>query len=69
MTSPDTPPDASRCPLCGTPNQCAMEIQRVTGIAQPPCWCTRVPFPASVLERVPASAQGRTCICQACART
>jgi C4-type Zn-finger protein len=26
--------DPSRCPLCGQSNQCAMEIQRVTGQVQ-----------------------------------
>ncbi|MGH8335467.1 MAG: cysteine-rich CWC family protein [Gammaproteobacteria bacterium] len=54
--------------MCGAPNQCAMEIQRVTGVTQPPCWCTQVTFPPSLLERVPTPAWGHACICQACAR-
>ncbi|TAM53716.1 MAG: hypothetical protein EPN61_00410 [Burkholderiaceae bacterium] len=69
MTSPDAPPDPGRCPVCGSANECAMEVQRVTGITRPPCWCTQVVFPPSLLERVPVSAKGHACICQACART
>jgi hypothetical protein len=68
LTFPDTAPDPSRCPLCGTPNQCAMETERVTGEPQPPCWCTQVQFPSAVLARVPASARAQACICRACAR-
>ena len=59
--------DPSRCPLCGQPNRCAMEVQRETGVAQPPCWCTGVSFDAALLARVPAEAQQRACICHACA--
>jgi hypothetical protein len=44
-----------------------MEVQRETGMAQPPCWCTGVTFDAELLARVPADAQQRACICQACA--
>ncbi|MEO6974034.1 MAG: cysteine-rich CWC family protein [Rhodoferax sp.] len=66
MNSPDAALDPSRCPVCGKPNECAMEVERVTGITQPPCWCTQVAFPPSLLERVPMPAQGRACICQAC---
>jgi hypothetical protein len=64
-----SPLDPARCPLCGQPNQCAMEVQRATGVPQPPCWCTRVVFSAEVLARVPAEAQRRACICQHCATT
>ncbi len=59
--------DPSRCPLCGQPNRCAMDVQRETGVTQPPCWCTGVTFDATLLARVPAEAQQRACICQACA--
>jgi hypothetical protein len=54
------------CPLCGQPNRCAMEIQRETGLAQPPCWCTQVDFSAALLASLPAEAQGVACICAAC---
>jgi hypothetical protein len=62
------PVDASRCPLCGEPNRCAMELERETGQPQSPCWCTQVDFTADLLARVPAEAKRQACICQACAR-
>lgn len=60
--------DPGLCPLCGQPNQCAMEVERLTGEKQPPCWCTQVDFSAELLARVPASQQRLACICAACAR-
>jgi hypothetical protein len=63
---PDLQPD--RCPLCGQPNQCAMELERITGEKQPPCWCTQVDFSAELLARVPADKQHLACICSHCAR-
>jgi hypothetical protein len=68
--TPEVPPtavDAARCPLCGQPNRCAMEVVRETGIAQPPCWCTGVDFSSELLARIPVAAQGQACICAACA--
>ena len=65
---PTTAIDPVLCPLCGRPNLCAMEIQRATGEAQPPCWCTQLAFDAELLARVPDEAQRRACICAACAR-
>lgn len=59
--------DPDRCPLCGGPNGCAMEAQRLTGQEQPPCWCTRVDFSADLLAKVPVDAKGKACICPACA--
>jgi len=56
------------CPLCGQPNRCAMELERETGVAQGPCWCTRVDFGAELLARVPAQARDQACICPSCAR-
>ncbi|HSV35279.1 MAG TPA: cysteine-rich CWC family protein [Ramlibacter sp.] len=60
--------DATRCPLCGTVNACAMEVERASGVKQPPCWCTQVDFSRELLERVPTPAQGLACICAACAK-
>jgi hypothetical protein len=60
-------PAADRCPLCGEPNRCAMELQMATGQPQPPCWCTRAGFSAELLAQVPPDARGRACICAACA--
>jgi hypothetical protein len=44
-----------------------MEIERATGIRQPPCWCTQVEFSPALLERIPPQARRMACICQACA--
>ncbi len=63
-TTPTHEPD--RCPLCGRGNRCAMEIERVTGQAQPPCWCTTASFPPDLLARLPVEAAGRACICAGC---
>ncbi len=61
------PTDATRCPLCGQPNRCAQEIERATGQAQPPCWCTQLRFDDALLARLPAAARGTACICRTCA--
>lgn len=66
VSRPD--PSPVLCPLCGQPNQCAMEAQRASGEPQPPCWCTQVDFGADLLARVPAEARRLSCICQNCAR-
>ena len=61
--------DPALCPLCGKPNQCAMEVERETGVKQPPCWCTQVAFDAALLSSVPKEARGTACICAACAQS
>jgi hypothetical protein len=43
-----------------------MEVERVTGVAQPPCWCTQASFSQELLARLPAEALGQACICPAC---
>jgi uncharacterized membrane-anchored protein len=53
---------ASRCPLCGRPNDCAL----ARGERDAPCWCVRASFAPSLLARVPAALQGRACICARC---
>jgi Cysteine-rich CWC len=67
-TSPDAtlPVDPTRCPLCGQPNACAAEVERATGVVQPPCWCMTASFTPTLLGQVPAAAQGKACVCQAC---
>ena len=59
--------DPNRCPLCGQPNQCAMEVERATGVKQPPCWCTGLDFSRELLEKLPVESRGKACICNACA--
>lgn len=63
-----TQPEPTRCPLCGTANQCAMEVERETGTKQPPCWCTTMRFDAELLMRIPQEQRNLACICAACAR-
>ncbi|MEO7106895.1 MAG: cysteine-rich CWC family protein [Rhodoferax sp.] len=59
--------DTGICPLCGQSNQCANEVERVTGVPQGPCWCTTATFDATLLARVPAQARRLACICARCA--
>jgi len=56
--------DPAKCPLCGEPNACA----RVLCHNQCECWCARQSFPRELLDRVPAEAKDRACICAACLR-
>src|SRR5262245_33047312 len=53
--------DASRCPLCGDPNACAL-IQCAAY-----CWCFDVDIRPEVMEQVPLEAAGKSCLCRACA--
>jgi hypothetical protein len=59
--------DATRCPLCGEPNRCAMELERETGHVQPPCWCMQVDFSNAPLTNLPEAMRGLACICARCA--
>lgn len=59
--------DATWCPVCGSANLCAMEIERATGMPQPPCWCTTVHFDAELLARMPQNQRNLACICATCA--
>lgn len=65
---PTPAPNPQHCPLCGQPNQCAMEVQLATGIPQPPCWCTQTQFSAELLNKIPEAAQGVACLCAACVK-
>ena len=57
------------CPLCGQPNQCAMEALRATGVKQPPCWCSQLKFDPELLERIPEHVRGKACVCASCAQS
>jgi hypothetical protein len=54
--------DPRTCPLCGGDNQCAM----ASGKAPESCWCVSVEIAPTVLQRLPADAIGKVCICGAC---
>jgi len=53
--------EASRCPLCGGDNQCAI----AAGLPAEGCWCQSVTFTRDALDAA-ADYPGR-CICPACA--
>jgi hypothetical protein len=46
-----------------------MEVERASGLKQPPCWCTQVKFDAALLASLPEPTRGQVCICVACAQT
>jgi Cysteine-rich CWC len=56
-------PNPSVCPLCGGPNDCALEA----GKRIEDCWCFTAKIAQDVLERIPADHRGKTCICPNCA--
>lgn len=69
MTTPmPLPVDATRCPLCGGDNRCAMELQKTTGEPQAPCWCVSESFTPELLGRIPEAARGNACLCPACVK-
>jgi hypothetical protein len=43
-----------------------MEVAKATGQPIAECWCVNVSFSAELLAKVPAAAQKKACICQAC---
>lgn len=51
--------DPRRCPLCGGGFTC-----RALRPESGPCWCTTVPVPAGVLNRLATSYEG--CLCPGC---
>jgi len=59
--------DPTVCPLCGQFNQCAGQVERLTGIKQPPCWCNTASFAAELLARIPEPARRKACVCATCA--
>ena len=62
------PADPNLCPLCEQSNECAMQVERATGVLQPPCWCSQIKFEAELLSRIPEHKRAKACICPACAQ-
>lgn len=60
--------DPTRCPLCGADNRCAVELARITGEAQPRCWCMDAHFTPSLRATIPEAARGKACLCAQCVR-
>ncbi|SDC90790.1 CubicO group peptidase, beta-lactamase class C family [Paenibacillus sp. UNCCL117] len=54
--------DASRCPLCGQANECAL----LSGERIEACWCFRASIPSELLQRIPDSRRGKSCVCPSC---
>ncbi len=59
--------DPSYCPLCGQANRCVMEVEKQTGLAQPPCWCTTATFSPELLARIDPARRDLACVCAKCA--
>lgn len=64
---PPTAITPSQCPLCGQANRCAMELERSSGIAQAPCWCTTQSVDPEALAQLPPEALNQACLCPRCA--
>ena len=59
--------DPRCCPLCGADNACAMAGGEADPAKPLDCWCVDAAFPPDLLSRVPLPAQGKACVCAACA--
>lgn len=62
-SSLSNPSAASRCPLCGGPNECALAADA----ASPACWCFTADISPQALAAVPPEDRGRACVCPRCA--
>jgi hypothetical protein len=58
--------DPTYCPICQSPNDCAMEKARTTGVDSERCWCVNAKFTPEVLALLPHPAKGKACICAQC---
>jgi len=54
--------DASICPICGKPNNCA----RVRDPNASDCWCSKQKFPKSIFDQIPDDQRRKACICRDC---
>lgn len=55
--------DATRCAICGKPNDCAL----ASGREITECWCATAAIGPEALMRVPEEKRGRVCLCPECA--
>lgn len=55
--------DTTRCPICGTTNECAMA--RDPEAAE--CWCFTAVVTEQARAAIPEEARGQVCICPRCA--
>ncbi len=54
------PSNQPNCPLCNNNNLCGVND------TTKPCWCTLNKVPNELIQQVPESKKGKSCICQAC---
>jgi hypothetical protein len=59
--------DPTRCPICGEPNVCAMEMAKVTGSKPKLCWCMDAVFTPAAMDQVTDAAKDKACVCAKCA--
>ena len=59
--------DPTICPLCGSANMCAMEVDEATGKPLERCWCVDAVFTPKLLESLPEGVKGMACVCSKCA--
>ena len=55
--------DACVCPICGEPNQCAIELAKVSDTPIEECWCISVKISEETLSKVPHHLLNKACIC------
>jgi hypothetical protein len=55
--------DTTRCPICGSQNECAMAAD--PGASD--CWCFAAQVSDEALKAIPEEARGLVCICARCA--
>ena len=67
MPADSIAPDPRLCPLCDQANQCAMEIEKQTGVPQDACWCCSASISAELLRQIPEALRNQACVCPACA--
>ncbi len=61
--------DPSLCPLCQGKNHCGnLENQSANNIdvAKFECWCMDKSIDPKMLESLPESVKGKSCVCRAC---
>lgn len=63
MTEQSDSSNATKCPLCGEANECAV----AAGRDPESCWCMTATISPTAIAAIPAEAQGKVCICPRCA--
>ncbi len=51
--------DETICPFCHANNECMAHSDE-------PCWCTKITIPQELLDLVPDTQKGTSCICLSC---